>query len=79
MVNDPNNGEIAWIRLTSCSFPSSRAADANHPITWLRANSINGNLLSAAVQNNLKVLVFEIRNAIGRNQWLDDLDDKHDQ
>jgi hypothetical protein len=79
MVNDPHNREIAGIRLTSSRFSSGGTTHTNHPIAGLGTNSVNSNFLGAAIKNNLKVLVLEIWDAIRRNQWLNDLDDEHDQ
>jgi hypothetical protein len=79
MINDPHNREIAGIRLTSSRFSSGGTTHTNHPIAGLGTNSVNSNFLGAAIKNNLKVLVLEIWDAIRRNQWLNDLDDEHDQ
>ena len=79
MIDDPDNGEIAGIRLTSSRFSSGGTTHTNHPIAGLGTNSVNSNFLGAAIKNNLKVLVLEIWDAIRRNQWLNDLDDEHDQ
>jgi hypothetical protein len=79
MINDPHNREIAGIRLTSSRFSSGGTTHTNHPVAWLGTNSVNSNFFGAAIKNNLKVLVLEIWDAIRRNQWLNDLDDEHDQ
>ena len=79
MIDDPDNRQIAGIRLTSSRLSSSRTTHTNHPVAWLGTNSVNSDFFGAAIQDNLEVLVLEIRNAIGGNQWLNDLDDEHDQ
>ena len=79
MINDPHNREIAGIGLTSGRLSSSGTTHTNHPIAGLGTNSVNSNFFGAAIKNNLKVLVLEIWDAIGGDQWLNDLDDEHDQ
>ena len=79
MINDPHNREIAGIRLTSGRLSSGGTTHTNHPIAGLGTNSVNSNFFGAAIKNNLKVLVLEIWDAIGGDQWLNDLDDEHDQ
>ena len=79
MVDDSHNREIAGIRLAACSFTSGRTAHADHPVTWFGTDRIHRNFLCTAVLHNLKMFVLEIRNPIGGNERLDDLDDQHDQ
>ena len=79
MIDDPNNRQIAWVGLTASGLTGGRTANANHPISGLRPNSIDSDLFGAAVENDLQVLVLEIWNPVGGDQWLDDLDDDHAQ
>ena len=79
MINDPHNREIAGIRLTSSRFSSGGTTHTNHPVAWLGTNSVYSDFFGAAIKHNLQMLVLEIWNAIGRDQWLNDLDDEHDQ
>ena len=79
MIDDADDREIAGIRLTSSRFSSGGTTHTNHPIAGLGTNSVNSNFFGAAIKNNLQVLVLEIWDAIGGDQWLNDLDDEHDQ
>ena len=79
MVNDADDGEIAGIGLASCRLTGCRTADADHPVPRFGPNGVNGNLLGAPVLHNLKVLVLKIRNPVGGDKRLDDLDNEHDQ
>ena len=65
MVNDPDDREIAGIGLTSRCLTGSGAADADHPISGDGADGIDGNLLGTAIKHHLKVLVLEVRDAVG--------------
>ena len=61
---------------------ASRAAELLTQITQspgLAPTASTATFFSAAIKNNLKVLVLEIWDAIGGDQWLNDLDDEHDQ
>ena len=77
MVNDANDGEITGIGLTAGGFAGSRTANADHPIARHTTDRINGHLLGAAIEHNLKMLVFKIRDAIGGHQWFDDFANQH--
>lgn len=79
VVDDPHDCEVTGIRLAAGSFTGCRAADADHPVTRFRTHRIDGHLLGAAIQNHLEVLVLKIRDPVGGNERLDDLDDEHDQ
>ena len=65
MIDDPHDGEVTGIRLTASSFTGGGATDADHPVSWFRTDRINSHLLGAAVLHHLKMLVLEIRNAVG--------------
>ena len=77
MVDDANDGEITGIGLTASGFAGSRTADADHPITRHTTHRINGHLLGAAIEHNLKMLVLKIRDAIGGHQRFDDFANQH--
>jgi len=77
MVNDADDGQVAGIGLAASGLTGRRAADADDPIAWYTANRIYGNLLGTAIENNLKMFVLKIRNAIGRNERLNNFTDQH--
>ena len=79
MVNDPDDREIAGIGLTASRLTCSRTAHTDAPVTGFGTDCVNSNFFGAAIEHNLQVLVLEIWDAIRRNQWLNDLDDEHDQ
>ena len=79
MINDPHDREVTGIRLAAGGFTGGRAADTDYPITRFRTHRIDSNLLGAAIQNNLEVLVLEIGDPVCGNERLDDLDDEPDQ
>jgi hypothetical protein len=61
---------------------ASRAAELLTQITQspgLAPTASTATFLVLPSSTTCKVLVLEIWNAIGRNQWLNDLDDEHDQ
>jgi hypothetical protein len=79
VIDDPHDCEVTGIRLTTSRFTGGGATDADHPVSGFRTDRINSHLLGAAVLHHLKMLVLEIRNAVGGDERLDDLDDEHDQ
>ena len=79
MIDDPDDGQVTGIRLAAGGLTGGRAADADDPVAWLGTDGIDSHFLGAAIEDNLKMLVLEIRNPIRGYKWLDDLDDEHDQ
>ena len=79
MVDDPNDGEITGIGLTPSSLTGSRTAYTDDPVARLGTDCVDSHFFGAAIKHNLKVLVFEIRDPVRRDQRLDDLDNQHDQ
>jgi hypothetical protein len=80
MIDDPHNREIAGIRLTSSRFSSRLNYSHKSPsrLAWHRQRR-QATFLVLPSSTTCKVLVLEIWDAIRRNQWLNDLDDEHDQ